>query len=350
MLFLYCRAGFEDACAAEISELAASQGVHGFCKAKPGAAYVVFQSPGEGDGRHLHTDLHLDQLVFARQWFVAAALRNDLSTDDRITPLLEVLQNHLPGPVGELFIETPDTNEAKALSALCRRIEKPFRRRLQDAGFWREQSPWRLHVCFLSTHAAYIGYADARRNSPWPMGIPRLRFPTSAPSRSTLKLEEALLLFLDPVERESLLRPGLEAVDLGAAPGGWTWQLVRRGLQVVAVDNGPMDQKLMASGSVIHVREDGFRYRPERPVEWMVCDMIERPIRVAELAAQWIGRGWCRRTIFNLKLPMKKRHREVIRCRGHIDEVLRGQGVTYTMQCKQLYHDREEITCYLVAR
>lgn len=38
---------------------------------------------------------------------------------------------------------------------------------------------------------------------------------------------------------------------------------------------------------------------------WMVCDMVEKPAKVAALMAQWLVNGWCRETIFNLKLPMK---------------------------------------------
>lgn len=38
----------------------------------------------------------------------------------------------------------------------------------------------------------------------------------------------------------------------------------------------------------------------------MVCDMVEKPAKVAALMAQWLVNGWCRETIFNLKLPMKK--------------------------------------------
>lgn len=52
------------------------------------------------------------------------------------------------------------------------------------------------------------------------MGIPRLKFPTDAPSRSTLKLEEAFFVFLTEKEREARLSHGMTAVDLGACPGG----------------------------------------------------------------------------------------------------------------------------------
>jgi 23S rRNA (cytidine2498-2'-O)-methyltransferase len=140
----------------------------------------------------------------------------------------------------------------------------------------------------------------------------------------------------------------MTAVDLGASPGGWSWQLVQRGLMVLAVDNGPMDAALLDSGQVKHRRDDGFHYRPAEPVDWMVCDMVESPSKIARLAAKWFNEGWCRESIFNLKLPMKKRWEEVERCRGIIDEALGGGG--YYLRFKQLYHDREEITAYLARR
>jgi 23S rRNA (cytidine2498-2'-O)-methyltransferase len=196
--------------------------------------------------------------------------------------------------------------------------------------------------------ACHVGVAPLANSSAWPMGIVRLRMPSAAPSRSTLKLAEALLEFLDEKEREKRLAPGTTAVDLGASPGGWTWQLVQRGMMVLAVDNGPMDPKLLDSGQVKHRRDDGFHFRPSDPVDWMVCDMVESPSRIARLVAKWITEGWCNETIFNLKLPMKKRWEEMLRCREIIDEALGGGG--YFLRFKHLYHDREEITGHLARR
>ena len=105
-----------------------------------------------------------------------------------------------------------------------------------------------------------------------------------APSRSTLKLAEALHVYLgDNIEK--VLMPEMRAVDLGAAPGGWTWQLIHRGLNVIAVDNGPMKGELVDNAMVRHLREDGFRYLPKKPVDWMVCDIVESPSRIATLVA-----------------------------------------------------------------
>jgi 23S rRNA (cytidine2498-2'-O)-methyltransferase len=348
-LFLHCRPGFEGECAAEIQALAAARGISGYCKAKAESAYVIFQ-PHEPEGAaRLHRELPFAELIFIRQWFVAVALCEDMPVTDRVTPLLEQLRD-LPAPIAEVFLETPDTNEGKELSGLCRALERPLQEALHKAELWQAntgQDAVRLHVCIMSGSSAYAGYALPANSAPWSMGIPRLKFPRGAPSRSTLKLEEAFLHFLSAREREALLQPGMTAVDLGAAPGGWTWQLVRRHLRVTAVDNGALAPTLMESGVVEHVRVDGFRYQPPKPVHWMVCDIVEQPIRIADLAARWIALGWCAHAVFNLKLPMKKRYQEVQRCLAHIDEALRTAAVTYHIACKQLYHDREEVTVYL---
>jgi len=108
-----------------------------------------------------------------------------------------------------------------------------------------------------------------------------------------------------------------------------------------------MDQGLLDSGLVEHLRVDGFRYRPPKPVDWMVCDIVEQPIRVALLAAHWVAEGLCRESIFNPKLPMKKRWQEVGRCDVTMREVLEQTGIAYRLRYKQLYHDREEIKGHL---
>jgi 23S rRNA (cytidine2498-2'-O)-methyltransferase len=119
---------------------------------------------------------------------------------------------------------------------------------------------------------------------------------------------------------------------------------------VVAVDNGPMDHTLMQSGLVQHIRADGFCYEPSRPADWMVCDILEQPIRVAKLVSHWIGEGWCRSSIFNLKLPMKKRYDEVKRCVGLIRKELARASLSYSLFVKHLYHDREEVTGYVTVK
>src|SRR5262249_19156194 len=164
-----------------------------------------------------------------------------------------------------------DTNDGKALSTLTRPLTPHLERGLKKAGidFEDAKAEARLHVFFVGSVACYVGISDPAQSSRWPMGIPRLRMPRSAPSRSTLKLAQAIAEFLDEKERGKSLAPGMTAVDLGASPGGWTWQLVQRGFMVTAVDNGAMDPALMETGQVKHRRDDGFHFKPQEPADWM---------------------------------------------------------------------------------
>ena len=248
-------------------------------------------------------------------------------------------------PWRSVWLEYPDTNEGKALSKLARalapRVEEALRsRRAQD-----DRAPRRLRVFLPDGRTAFVGTALAAPGD-WPLGIPRLRMPARAPSRSTLKLAEAFTVFLGDDET-NLLRPGQRAVDLGAAPGGWTWQLAQRGLRVTAVDNGRLRGEVAGDPLVAHVREDGLKWRPRRTVDWLVCDIVEQPLRIAELVASWIADGAARRAIFNLKLPMKKRYDEVRRCEQRIGAIVGAAGVACTLRIRHLYHDREEVTGYL---
>jgi 23S rRNA (cytidine2498-2'-O)-methyltransferase len=139
----------------------------------------------------------------------------------------------------------------------------------------------------------------------------------------------------------------MRAVDLGAAPGGWSWQVAQRGVRVTAVDNGALKGEVAQDPLVTHVRADGLSYRPRRPVDWMVCDIVDKPSRIAALAGRWLAEGHARRCIFNLKLPMKKRYEEVMRCIAIIGESLAAASVRGDLRVRQLYHDREEVTGYL---
>jgi 23S rRNA (cytidine2498-2'-O)-methyltransferase len=104
-----------------------------------------------------------------------------------------------------------------------------------------------------------------------------------------------------------------------------------------------MDAALLETGLVIHLREDGFRYKPPRPVDWVVCDMVEQPQRVAALMGDWLTGGHAARALFNLKLPMKQRHAMVAECLG----ALRTRLPQHLVRAKQLYHDREEVTAFV---
>jgi 23S rRNA (cytidine2498-2'-O)-methyltransferase len=371
LLLAHCRAGFEAETAADLRRLAAEMRVDITLDAPSGRGFVA-GSLDRPDIRSLARAFERSPPIFARSVFSATgphALFDPAASKgrpDRVAPLVELIEhaakteheasgaNRNAQPYDTLRLETADTNEGKALSGLIRTLEARLANELKTRGLLRREQESKgtahrarhFHVLFTDGALAYVGTSAAPWASRWTMGIPRLRMPGRAPSRSTLKLAEAFVVFLESREPE-LLRAGMRAVDLGAAPGGWTWQLAQRGVRVTAVDNGPLKGEVRDDPLVTHLRADGLTYQPKRPVHWMVCDIAEQPSRIAALVARWIGDGHARHAIFNLKLPMKKRYDEVRRCEAIIREALAKARLEHTLALRQLYHDREEVTGYV---
>ncbi len=169
-------------------------------------------------------------------------------------------------------------------------------------------------------------------------GQRRMADDDAAPSRSYLKVEEAYLV----LGREP--QPGETVVDLGAAPGGWSYSAAKRGAQVIAVDNGPLKGGALGHPLIAHRMEDAFKFRPAEGevFDWLFCDLVEEPHHVVQnIVTPWLAGGWCRRFVINLKF-------------GHVDPLalLREVGAAGSpfarhatnLRIRHLYHDREEFT------
>jgi 23S rRNA (cytidine2498-2'-O)-methyltransferase len=169
-------------------------------------------------------------------------------------------------------------------------------------------------------------------------GQRRMADDDAAPSRSYLKVEEAYVV----LGREP--RAGETVVDLGAAPGGWSYSAAKRGAQVIAVDNGPLKGGALNHPRISHRPTDAFRFAPAdgEVFDWLFCDLVEEPHHVMRnIAGPWLTRGWCRRFIINLKF-------------GHADPLallreVRAAGSPFATHAaglgiRHLYHDREEFT------
>lgn len=332
-----CRPGFEAECGQELLAHAQGLGRAVYLRARPASGLVEAVA---SDGRPLPPAPALRELIFARQCAGLLARCEGLAAGDRVAPLLAALPPDT-GPWREVLLEAPDSEDGRELAPLARALAGPLRQALDKAGRLDPAAGLRLHAWTLAGDRVLLAQAALAASSGQAGGIPRLRRLAGAPSRSAAKLDEALAVLLSPEERARLLRPGMSAVDLGAAPGGWTWVLARAHLRVTAIDNGPLAPQVLDTGVVEHVRADGFRWRPARPVDWLVCDMVEQPGRVADLIGRWLADGACRHALFNLKLPMKKRHAETQACLARLHE---SAEIALDVRCRQLYHDREEVT------
>ena len=344
-IVLLCRPGFEKECAGEIMDYATNLGFPAYIQTKPDTGYVQLVGTGEPNISALISQLDFKQLIFPRQWFASLNKLDELPEQNRLTPLISAIKS-LDQEFNDIELAYPDTNEGKSLSRFCKQFKPHLLAALKKQELLSAHSGQRLHLLFLDSQQVFVGFAPIENSAQIAMGIPRLRMPSSAPSRSTLKLEEAIHWFIE--DESKVIKNGMTAVDLGAAPGGWSWQLVQRGLLVTAIDNGPMENKLMQSGMVEHLKTDAFTYRPKKAIDWLVCDMAERPSLVSKLIAKWFTRGDCHNAIFNLKLPMKKRLQEVNECLELIHQQLNKANIAHQIQAKHLYHDREEITVFIM--
>lgn len=117
------------------------------------------------------------------------------------------------------------------------------------------------------------------------------------PSRAYLKLWEAL------TRLGRWPAPGETCLDLGAAPGGWTWALARLGARVTAVDKAPLDPAVAAMPGVAWRGESAFALDPrtEPPVEWLFSDVICYPARLLGLVRRWIAAGAARHLVCTVK-------------------------------------------------
>jgi 23S rRNA (cytidine2498-2'-O)-methyltransferase len=280
-------------------------------------------------------------LTFARQGFqVASVARCDADEEtghalaDALAPKLREAAS---GTEHALQVFVPDSTQGNTLSARAQALRDLLERdcpQTLDETQLRRQGGLLAQVCLFDAHTAALGCIPSERaQSPWPGGRARMRLGGEFPSRAARKLAEAFAwLGMAPGSGEL-------CVDLGAAPGGWSWLLLEKRARVIAVDPARMDPKLMRNSRLNHVQGNAFVYEPEEPVDWLFCDMAYRPLEVAAMLGRWARRRHTRLLVANFKLPMKRKVEIVERIRG----LLADSGFM-SLRTRQLYHDRDEIT------
>lgn len=328
-LLLLCRPGFEADCAAE---LAWRDTGGGYARVAAQQGWLTWHGSAADS-------LSPRDLIFARTGCHVRARFDDLPEQDRLAPLLAAIRPL--GAFSALRLEYPDTNEGRGLLRFLKRFRGSLERALRAQKSLGDKGPV-LHLFFEDSRHGFIGVSQQGEAGDWENGIPRLRLAAAAPSRSAQKLEEAWLHLMTPQERAFWLRDGRTGVDLGAAPGGWTWQLARHGVRMTAIDHGKLAPALLEEYPVEHVRADAFTWRPPRRLDWLVCDVVDKPARTLALMEKWLLHDWARLALFNLKLPMKQRFATVRDLLARLDTALDGRG--YRIRAAQLYYDREEIT------
>ncbi|MFN7728506.1 MAG: SAM-dependent methyltransferase [Bdellovibrio sp.] len=157
----------------------------------------------------------------------------------------------------------------------------------------------------------------------------------AAPSRAYLKLWE---LFT----REGFApKPGETCLELGSAPGGWTWVLANRGCPVIAVDKGEMDPKVLRMKGVKWLRKDAFAQDLQSlvgPVDWFFSDLICFPQDLLALVTQWREQKWAQNFVCTIKF------------KGETDSKTLSQFLEIpNSKAVHLQHNKHEVTWFCLS-
>lgn len=184
----------------------------------------------------------------------------------------------------------------------------------------------------------FAGVSTAQENlSPWSSGQCRVPRDADAISRAEAKLIEGWEAF-----EMGELKPG-RALDLGAAPGGWSRVLVNLGYEVHAVDPATLDERI--AGQVHYHRETAGRYlsRSGPNFDLLVCDMKMDPAKVAELLLEFQPRLNPGAKIFST-FKLGKGNGGVQEAK----QALRALATRYKVEAaRQLFFNRSEVSVYL---
>jgi 23S rRNA (cytidine2498-2'-O)-methyltransferase len=144
--------------------------------------------------------------------------------------------------------------------------------------------------------------ASPTKTSPFANGACRFVEDRSGPpSRAYLKFWEACTLL------RRWPAPGETCLDLGAAPGGWTWALASLGANVTAVDKAPLNPAVAAMPGVSVRQASAFGIAPE-PVDWLCCDVVAYPARLLALLRRWLDAGAARHIVCTIKFQGETDH------------------------------------------
>lgn len=332
MLFT-CQAGFQELLAGELA-------ARGFAVGEQGGDWVRAEPPPAQAGGGPGWDLAFPHgWMPAPQEFLGESV-NALAQGLADAFLGQLRGERVEGPWPCVFTFPAEVvGLGRRVSAVEKAFTERLRARLSRVARLAEpdlprslgaQRGWRVH--FVDFRRAF-----AAREF-WTNGAHRMADDERAPSRSYLKIEEAYLLAgREPVAGETV-------VDLGAAPGGWSFSAAKRGARVLALDNGPLKSGALGHPQIEHRREDAFAFRPAagEVFDWLFCDLVEDPHHVlTNLVGPWLVNRWCRRFVVNLKF-------------GRVDpvaflgELRLPDGLLAKhapgARIRHLFHDREEFT------
>jgi 23S rRNA (cytidine2498-2'-O)-methyltransferase len=229
------------------------------------------------------------------------------------------------------------------LRARRRRAARLFRPPAEAAAAFAETSLL-VQILLAGRERAFVSAARPRALAagswdlaPWPGGLAPVADDRRPPSRAYRKLEEAYLWMGDAPA------PGELCVDLGGAPGGWSYTALRRGARVIAVDRAPLAAPVRGHPALTVIEGNAFTYQPPGPVAWLLSDVICEPARTLALLEQWLARGWCEKLVVTVKFKGSAGYGVL----ADVRRLLERAGCP-RFRIKHLHHNKNEVTVMAV--
>ncbi len=326
-----CQAAFESLLARELEGA-------GFAAVESGPGWCLSLRPGGQAPQH-------PEIAFAHAFYSSPAEVRGES----VNALAQGLLDYFFAGLGAERVEGPwpclwqAPAEPVGLGRRATAVEKAFgellRRRMSRVAKLASASHPRILVPVRGLFVRFVDFGRVFASTEALFnGQRRMADDPLAPSRSYLKVEEAYgLVGCEP-------GPGELVVDLGAAPGGWSFSAAKRGARVLAVDNGPLKGGAFGNPLIEHILADAFGFRPpgERRVDWLFCDLVEEPHHtLRNLIAPWLSESRCRNFIVNLKFGRTDPLALLQELRMPASPfVMHGKDV----RIRHLFHNREEFT------
>lgn len=198
-----------------------------------------------------------------------------------------------------------------------------------------------LSACQVADGIILGSNGAANALSDWPGGRVSLARPKEQISRSEFKLEEIIRTNLVELPTSG------NALDLGAAPGGWTRILLNRGLNVWAVDSGLLDKRLAGKQGLTYVPSLAGPFLSENTHEFdlVVNDMrMEPPVSASIMnsAARFVPSGGL--AVMSIKLQPESPLDQIDKAVAQMKKNWQAESL------RQLFHNRHEITAILRRR
>jgi 23S rRNA (cytidine2498-2'-O)-methyltransferase len=215
----------------------------------------------------------------------------------------------------------------------------------EETGAIEDVKKPQIVISLLCTmYKAYLGISPVEENlSNWPGGARHFAQTPEQISRAEFKLLEALEVF-------SLQLPSQgRALDLGAAPGGWTRIALEAGLRnVVAVDPARLDNRLAKHKGLAHYRGYAEDYLEKAIRKHERFDVITNDMRMdARDAARLLVKASACLQADGFVLSVFKLPHATMEINPIITlkEALNILNQRYAVvQARQLFHNRQEVT------